>query len=360
MKDLPTTSYECKNLLSASQNPDKVSELINYELEKGYLMGPFEQPPFDLYRVNPIGLVQGKYSNKYRLIVDLSAPHNNEEHASLNSLIDKDEYSLSYVKLDDAIAKIREYGKHSTLCKLDVVDAYRNIPTLPSQWKYLCIKWKGLYYFYTKLSFGSRSSPKIFSLLSEAIHWILTNNYGVECLLFLLDDFLAITRPSEDGNRTMALLTMVFNRLRLPIHPRKTLGPVTALEYLGVRLDSVAMTAYLPADKLARIIAMIDGFRHRRRITKRELLSLLGHINFASRVIRPGRSFISYLLSLAASVKELHYHVYLNQACLRDLSMWYNFMSEWNGISFFYDENVTLAADMQLFTDASGVAYVAR
>ena len=120
---------------------------------------------------------------------------------------------------------------------------------------------------------------------------------------FLLDDFLAITRPSEDGNRTMALLTMVFNRLRLPIHPRKTLGPVTALEYLGVRLDSVAMTAYLPADKLARIIAMIDGFRHRRRITKRELLSLLGHINFASRVIRPGRSFISYLLKLVS-----HWH----------------------------------------------------
>ena len=124
-----------------------------------------------------------------------------------------------------------------------------------------------------------------------------------------------------------------------------------------MRLDSVAMTAYLLADKSARIIAMIDGFSHRRRITKRELLSLLGHIKFASRVIRSGRSFISYLLSLAASVKELHYHVYLNQACLQDLSMWYNFMSEWNGISFFYDENVTFAADMQLLTDASGVAY---
>ena len=37
--------------------------------------------------------------------------------------------------------------------------------------------------------------------------------------------------------------------------------------------------------------------------------------------------------------------------------MWYNFMSEWNGISFFYDENVTLAADMQLNTDSSGIAY---
>ena len=37
--------------------------------------------------------------------------------------------------------------------------------------------------------------------------------------------------------------------------------------------------------------------------------------------------------------------------------MWYDFMSQWNGVSFFYDENVTLAADMQLFTDSSGLAY---
>ncbi|MEW8548004.1 MAG: hypothetical protein AB2693_31250, partial [Candidatus Thiodiazotropha sp.] len=42
---------------------------------------------------------------------------------------------------------------------------------------------------------------------------------------------------------------------------------------------------------------------------------------------------------------------------LRDMSMWYNFMSEWNGISFFYDVNVTLAADMQLYTDSSGTAF---
>ena len=177
------------------------------------MIGPFTQPPFDVYRINPIGLVQGKYSKKYRLIVDLSAPHNNNEHPSLNSLIDKEEYSLSYVRLDDAVAKIREFGQHSTLCELDVVAAFKNVPIEPNLWRYHGIKWKDKYYFYQKLSFGSRSSPKIFSLLSEAIHWILTTNYGVECLFYLFGDFLAVTRPSQDGYRTMALLTLVFNRL---------------------------------------------------------------------------------------------------------------------------------------------------
>ena len=76
----------------------------------------------------------------------------------------------------------------------------------------------------------------------------------------------------------MALLTLVFNRLRLSIHPSKTIGPVKNLEYLGVYLNSVDMKAYLPVEKLSRITAMIDAFRYRRKITKRELLSLLGHM----------------------------------------------------------------------------------
>ena len=48
---------------------------------------------------------------------------------------------------------------------------------------------------------------------------------------------------------------------------------------------------------------------------KKELLQLLGHMNFASRVTLAGRSFVSYLLKLAASVKELHFYVHLNKLC---------------------------------------------
>ena len=40
--------------------------------------------------------------------------------------------------------------------------------------------------------------------------------------------------------------------------------------------------------------------------SKRELLSLLGHLNFAMRVIPQGRSFISRLLDLSKSVEKLH------------------------------------------------------
>ena len=83
------------------------------------------------------------------------------------------------------------------------------------------------------------------------------------------------------------------------------------------------------------------------------MLCLLGHLNFAMRVIPTGRSFISYLLNIAHSVKEFHHHVSITAGCRQDLDMWFRYLEQWNGISFFIDDNFITASDYDLFTDAS-------
>ena len=94
----------------------------------------------------------------------------------------------------------------------------------------------------------------------------------------------------------------------------------------------------------------------KRSCAKRELLQLLGHMNFASRVILAGRAFVSYLLALASSVSELHYYVHLNSECRQDLHMWMEFLSNWNGVSLFYGGDFTSSFDIQLHTDAASTA----
>ncbi len=47
------------------------------------------------------------------------------------------------------------------------------------------------------------------------------------------------------------------------------------------------------------------------------------------------RSFVSYLLSLSSSVKELSHHVKLGRECLGDIHMWRDFLDGWNGVSLF-------------------------
>ncbi|CAG2190873.1 unnamed protein product [Mytilus edulis] len=152
--DLPT--FECKNLLSAIRDPESVDMLLKQEIDKGYVKGPFSSPPFETYRVSPIGIAEGKYSGKKRLILDLSSPHEHETHESINSLIDKEVCSLSYVKIDDAIRAIKHFGKQTILNKTDMTDAFKQLGIRKHQHHLYCMKWKNNYYHYVKLCFGSR------------------------------------------------------------------------------------------------------------------------------------------------------------------------------------------------------------
>ncbi len=289
--------------------------------------------------------------------MDLSAPHDNLLHPSLNDLIDRDEYSLTYVTIDHAIRITRRLGKGSRFCKADIQDAFKQVPVKRELWPFQGIKWNDKYYFYTRLVFGSRSSPKIFDCLSQVICWILQNNYGVSHCLHLLDDFLTINSPSDDADHTMYILRLIFEKLGIPLSPTKTMGPVTIIEYLGIILDSVKMEARLPLEKVQRIANVLQTFSNRKSCTKRELLSLLGHLNFACRVIYPGRAFVSYLISLSSSVSKLHHYVKITTDCRLDISMWSKFLYEWNGISMFMNDELTMADDMQFFTDATPRAY---
>ena len=129
---IPTQTLECKNLLSARSQIEITTKLIESEMQKGFLVGPFNKMPFDIYRVNPVGIAEGKYSKKKRLIVDLSAPHNDQDHTCLNELINKEDFSLNYVTIYHAIDIIKKTGKGSWLCKTDISDAFKLIPIHPS------------------------------------------------------------------------------------------------------------------------------------------------------------------------------------------------------------------------------------
>ncbi len=347
-------THIANNLLSAKNDPDAVSELLFKEVQAKYWIGPFRDSPFDVYRISPLGVVQHKYSLKKRLIVDLSAPHDNAIHPSLNELIVKEDYSLTYVKIDDAISIIKKLGQGAWLCKVDIKAAFKNLPILPSLWPYHGVQWKNNMFFATRLVFGSRSSPKIFDCLAQAVEWIAINNYGIRHMLHLLDDFLTIECPDAEPDRNMALLSHIFNVLGIPLAQHKSVGPVNRLEYLGIILDTCKMQACLPLDKKTRILDLLDHFLHKRTCIKRELLSLIGHLVFASRVIIPGRTFISRLIEASKKVKELHHRVTLTKDSQSDILMWGVLLKNWNGISLFLDREPTSAQDLHLYTDASG------
>ncbi|RXN14169.1 poly [Labeo rohita] len=349
---LPSQSLICPNLHSALTEPEIVDLLVKKEIDANFMIGPYAVPPFPIFRVSPIGVATRKFSGKKRLIIDLSSPHNSP-FPSINSLIPLEEFSLHYHDVDQAITLIKDAGRGAWLAKVDITSAFKVMPIHPDFWHLFGIRWKNEFYFAVRLTFGCRSSPKIFDTLSEAICWILSNNYNIPYLIHLLDDFLIVSPPDSVPAAHLLTIQKLFSELGIPLAQDKTEGPSTSIEFLGINLDSQKFLASLPKEKIDRTIVIASTLLTNTSCSKRELLSILGHLNFAMHIIPQGRPFISHLLSLASSAHALENRISITDSCRNELSLWISFLKQWNGLSFFYSNLVSSPIDIQLYTDAA-------
>ena len=322
---------------------------IHREVQFGRIAGPFSSSPLPDLQCHPIGVVPKKHSVEWRTIYHLSYP----EGGSINDHIPKDPYSLQYVRVDDAIAILRSLGPGSFMAKTDLKSAFRLMPIHPEDWNLLSIYWQSQYYIDLYLPFGLRSAPFLFKQISDALEWILKHNYGLCHVIHILDDFFLAEKTKFDCLGSFTTLLKVFMSLRVPTVASKTLGPSQVLEFMGVVLDSNRMEARLPEDKLARIRQLLDSFTDRRSARLLDLQSLIGTLQFACRVVVPGRTFLQRIINLTRGVKNRFHHIRLNKEFSRDIQMWKVFLAQWNGRSFFLDSRVTSSPDLQLYTDAA-------
>lgn len=346
----PEKSRVSRNLVSATQHPEVVSTNLAKEINLGRVAGPFEVPPLPNLQCHPVGVVPKKHSTEWRTIYHLSYP----EGDSLNDYIPKDPYSLQYVRVDDAIRIIKSLGPGSFMAKTDLKSAFRLIPVHPSNWHLLGIYWQSQYYVDLYLPFGLRSAPYLFNQLSDALEWILKNNYNLRNVIHILDDFFIAEASRRQCLSSFSTLLRVFMSIRAPVVASKTLGPSQVLEFMGIELDSTRMEARLPEDKLLRTRALLNSFTGRRSVRLIELQSLIGTLQFACKAVVPGRTFLQRMIDLTRGVHNRFHHIRLNKEFFRDLNMWKAFLDGWNGRSFFLDATVTPSPDMHLYTDASG------
>ena len=106
------------------------------------------------------------------------------------------------------------------------------------------------YYFDIVLPFGGRSSPYLFCLFSEALHWITSKFTDHKHILHYIDDFLFIAKPASLECQTVVTrFVSLCQQLGVPLALNKVEGPTTRLIFLGVVLDSVGQTVSLPEGK---------------------------------------------------------------------------------------------------------------
>ena len=281
----------------------------------------------------------------------LSAPAGN----SINDHISRDEFSLHYSSVDDAVKLLVSLGRGASMAKVDLKSAFRMVPVRKEDWQFLGMKWRDNFYVDTCLPFGLRSAPFLFNQFAEALEWILRNNYGLHWLIHYLDDYFLAGPPKSslcDGHLQRFL--GVCEQLGFPVAMNKVEGPATTLTFLGLELDSVLQQIRLPQTKLAEMLTELTHWLRRKKTTKRELLSLIGKLAFAARAVPAGRLFLRRLITLSTKVRSLHHRVRLTEEARADICWWNSFLPTWNGTAAFLDPETTDAKHLELFTDASG------
>ncbi len=139
---------------------------------------------------------------------------------------------------------------------------------------------------------GCSSSCRTFETFSTAVEWIAWEKLSINKLLHLLDDFLTIASTYSVCKAHLDMFISLCNFLGIPIAPDKRFGPSTTLMFASIELDSLRCEARLPRDKIAKCIQFIANFLSCKKVTLRELQSLLGLLNFACVVVTPGRAFL--------------------------------------------------------------------
>ena len=344
----PERCSVANNMSSATQHKTVIQQYIDKEVLAGRIKGPFPEPPFQFFRCSPIGVTPKKDPNKYRMIMNLSAPKGD----SINDSINKQSFSLSYSTVDDAMNIILSLDQGCFLSKLDVEAAFRCVPVKKSQWNLLGFTWENKFYYDTVLTMGGRSSPYIFNVIAEAVQWILVNNYKNKFTIHLLDDFLSVEAPKDKG-KALSNMIYVFNLLGIPINFDKVEGPSTCIEFLGITLDTVAMESRLSMSKINELVKKLSLFQGRKKCTQKEMLSLVGSLSFACKVVRAGRSFLAKMIHLAYSVKQLHHNIRISNHIQQDISIWKVFLKHWNGRNLFLCKE-PLSYGAEFSTDASG------
>ncbi|XP_054843457.1 uncharacterized protein LOC129335043 [Eublepharis macularius] len=338
------------NLKSVVGMEEVVRAKIAKECAEGRVLGPFPSPPVPCLRVSPLGVVPKKAAGEFRLIHHLSYPRG----SSVNDAIPEHLCSVRYTSFDQAVKVVRRCGVGAEMAKCDIKSAFRLLPVHPDDFELLGFSFEGQFYMDRALPMGCSISCASFERFSSFLEWALKHRLRCFDACHYLDDYLFVG-PEGSGQcaRLLAGFIALAEELGVPLAHEKTEGPVTVLTFLGIELDTRQQASRLPMEKLRDLRARLASFQGKRKVSLLELQQLVGHLNFACRVVAPGRAFLRRLCEAMSKASKPNHRIRITRDMRADIQVWEDFLGSFNGVSF-WREDVLLEAELQVTSDASG------
>ncbi|SAM84674.1 uncharacterized protein UBRO_20844 [Ustilago bromivora] len=254
---------------------------------------------------SPIGVVLIPCSTKLRTIHHLSHPHRPRPNQmpSVNDGISPHFTSIRYASLANILDFVWENpGCH--LWKSDLTDAFRHIVMTLANAQLLGFSFAGHYYMETGLTFGGRSSPWLFNLFAEALHWVLQSTMS-NPVDHYLDDFFGAVPADSNLGQLLHSLALACSALGLQLAPLKTFWAVTKLEILGIQIDTIQQSISITSERCLHILDTTNMLLARCSTHLLDWQHIASLLQSVSQVVLHGKA---YLHCLYDASKAAHRH----------------------------------------------------
>ncbi|SPO32026.1 uncharacterized protein UTRI_02583 [Ustilago trichophora] len=348
---------EINNLPMDDDDVQHLRREIQARVQEGRLR-PVDNPADIKLVCSPVGVVPKPHSDKRRTIYHLSHPHKpGSRLPSVNDGINEAFVAIRYETLDAIMDYIREHPSAS-LWKADLEDAFRHVIVANSDARLMGIHFEGKYYQECALAFGGRSSPFLFNLFAEFLHWlsafalqaVSSSPTSHSVVSHYLDDFFGASDATADASTPIQVLSLAAAALGFKISQKKTLWSTTKLEVLGIELDSVAQTASITMQRRQRILQLCSRIIERGRASLLELQQVAGHLQFVTRVAPHGRAFLRRLYDAVRSHYKSPFGRRISKATRAELLWWVDTLNLWDGVSLLQPSPLIIE---HIWTDAS-------
>ena len=136
------------------------------------------------------------------------------------------------------------------------------------------------------------------------------------------------------------------------LHFNAYLSPQELAPIVVAAVDTEALLLQLPKEKLIELRQELSNCILQKTITKRELQSLTGFLQFATKVIWPGRPFQRQPYAMQSIRSYTGHHIHLSSEARADIMWWYLFTEKSNDIFLLWDSH-TLLPEFNTYSFAS-------
>jgi hypothetical protein len=321
-------SCKVPNNLSTVKFGREVTDAVAHWVRKGYASGPFSEPPTKKFRANAIlAIDQG---DKVRTVLDLSSPKN----FSFNSTVDEKKLEKVHMSSAKQFAKtLAIAGKNAEISKIDMVDAYKNIPSKINDLNLQGFFWLDKYFVETRQIFGAKTAVPNFDTLGNTILSLaLCNTKMPSCFVHRTLDDVPIVSPANTswGKDFVKVYLDLCKSLNIDVTvscPKNEKAFLHSFQgkVLGIIFDSSQGTWKLPEKKIQKTVIAIKKILESNMLDLKEFQSMMGRINFAGQ-LSPFMQGFKFNLNKILGQLQNNKCVRLSDEARNDLYVWCNFL----------------------------------